>query len=53
VDKDDFSIVYLTKLKDSPLYWNYLYNDYIRIPEDVTLKHSRNSQDVNKFLNEV
>ncbi|CAB5369465.1 unnamed protein product [Rhizophagus irregularis] len=53
VNKDDFSTICLAKLEDGPLYWSDLYNDYIRIPEDVALKYSHNLQDVNKFLDEI
>ncbi|UZO16625.1 uncharacterized protein OCT59_008008 [Rhizophagus irregularis] len=42
-----------SKLEDGPLYWISLYNDYVRMPEDVALKYSHNLQDVNKFLDEV
>jgi hypothetical protein len=53
VNKDDFSTVCLAKWVDGPLYWNYLYNGYIRKPKEVILKFSHNLQNIDKFLNEV
>jgi hypothetical protein len=53
VDDDEFFTIYSAKWEDGPLYWYEYSKIYIRIPEEIALKHSYNIQNVNEFLNEV